>query len=77
MFPPRLVFLTQALESDGGFGIVEGTVVGAEVWETSPSSISVSSTAAELVPADIIGAGVDDEGVEDPDARLACLKSTE
>ena len=77
IFPPRLVFFTQALESDGGFGAVEGTVVGVEVWETSPSSISMSSTAAEPVPADIIGADVEDEGVEDPDARLPCLKSTE
>lgn len=31
MFPPRLVFFTQALESDGGFGAVEGTAVGVEV----------------------------------------------
>lgn len=31
MFPPRLVFFTQALESDGGCGAVEGTVGGAEV----------------------------------------------
>lgn len=31
MFPPRLVFFTQALESWDSLGAVEGTVVDAEV----------------------------------------------
>lgn len=76
MLPPRLVFFTQAFGADVGFG---AEVVGVDDWETSPSSISVSSTAEVLGPADIIGAGVDveDDDVEGPEPRLLWRKSTE